>query len=104
TVLSTTLMRAGKYGLVGLSNVYDASDASESFRFDPEGARLVGSELFVADEYGPLLCVFGLEGGRRRVIPAPAKFGIARPDARAVDKDRQNGSGRVANRALKGWR
>jgi hypothetical protein len=99
----THLLSAGEYGLVGLSNVYDASDPAESLRFDPEGVRLgADGTVYISDEYGPLICGFGMDGKRTCVLPVPKKFQIARPDGKGVEEDKLNKSGRVANRGFEG--
>lgn len=104
-VEKTTLLGVGKYGLVGLSNVYDATDPAESLRFDPEGLRLgAKGEVFVADEYGPLICAFGADGKRTSVLGVPKKFQVSRPHGKGVEEDKLNvrGMGRVSNRGFEG--
>lgn len=102
-VEKTTLLSMGKYGLVGLSNVYDAADPAESLRFDPEGLRLgAGGTIYIADEYGPLVCAFDSEGKRTAVLPVPKKFQIARPASKGVEEDKLNRAGRASNRGLEG--
>ncbi|MFT3684402.1 MAG: esterase-like activity of phytase family protein [Phycisphaerales bacterium] len=99
----TVLYTTGKYSLVGLTNVYDAKDPTESLRFDPEGVRLgADGTVYVSDEYGPVIYGFSREGKRTSVVPVPKKFQIARPDAKGVEEDKLNDSGRVANRGFEG--
>jgi len=103
----THLLNSGKYGLVGLTNVYDSANPAESLRFDPEGIRLGGGgakseTVYISDEYGPLVCAFDMEGQRTAVLAVPKKFQIARPDSKGVEEDKLNKTGRVANRGFEG--
>jgi hypothetical protein len=102
-VLKTTLLNDGKFQYVGLSSSFDSDDHTESLRLDPEGARVLPSgNLLICDEYGPVVYEFTREGKRVRSYVLPSAFGLARPMIKAVDEDRSNARGRVANRGFEG--
>jgi hypothetical protein len=92
----------------GLSTGYDATNSSNSMRFDPEGIRVAknGNSVFISDEYGPFINEFDRTTGQRiRSIALPPKFAIANPRATetgATGELVNNTSGRVTNKGMEG--
>jgi hypothetical protein len=97
SIVATTLLTDERdRPLLGLASAFDA-------RFDPEGIRVgPGGSVFISDEYGPYIYEFDARGKRRRSLPVPPKFAIARPDADPAQELKNNTSGRVPNRGLEG--
>lgn len=107
TIQSTTLLRneAGQ-NLIGLSSAFDATNSSNSLRFDPEGMAIANSSrsIYLSDEYGPFIYEFDRATGQRiRVINLPDNFKIANPNGNgAMELPPNNTSGRQANRGMEG--
>ena len=99
--LSTRLLRdeAGQR-LVGSANVFDTGRPDGGRRFDPEGARVIGSRIFLSDEYGPTLAEFDASGRRQRIFTLPAYFGIRKPSAVRGEENLLNKVGRISNRGM----
>jgi len=103
TLISTTLLTTedGAH-LVGSAKTLDAAAPARSLRFDPEGVRLSPTgTLWIADEYGPWLDEFSMNGKRLRRLSVPPAFLLAHPSADAK-KELQAKSGRQPNRGMEG--
>ncbi|MFT3881682.1 MAG: esterase-like activity of phytase family protein [Gemmatales bacterium] len=89
---------------VGTLSAIDARYPEKSLRLDPEGIR-VGPQgtLFLADEYGPFVREFSVEGKCLRRLPVPDRFLSAvaggKPDEELPPK---NTRGRQPNRGMEG--
>ncbi len=104
-LIATTLLTAddGRQ-LVGSLGAFKQTEAEKNLRFDPEGVR-VGprGEVFVSDEYGPLVVEFDEKGKRVRVFPVPARFQTAKPSKHPADEMPPKATaGRQSNRGLEG--
>ncbi len=74
-----------------------------AIRLDPEGLRLDPSgNIFLSDEYGPVILAFSGSGELLDRIPAPSEFQIASPSADPVVEDTTNSFGRRSNRGMEG--
>jgi hypothetical protein len=105
TIEATRLLHEGKQYFTGSATAFDATNSSDSLRFDPEGVRVsaCGHSVFVSDEYGPFLYEFGLHNGKRlRSIALPNKFLIDRPSATPATELSGNVFGRQSNRGMEG--
>ena len=101
---TTLLTNEDGKGFVGTASAFEHTDAAKNRRFDPEGVR-VGpkGEVFVSDEFGPLVCQFDAAGKRVAVLPVPAKFHTAKPGKSSADElPPKATSGRQPNRGLEG--
>jgi hypothetical protein len=90
--------------LVGSLGAFQFAEAEKNLRFDPEGVR-VGpkGELFISDEYGPVLAEFDATGKRVRVLPVPARLQTAKPGKLPVDElPPKATAGRQPNRGMEG--
>lgn len=90
--------------LVGSLGAFTVAEAEKNLRFDPEGVR-VGpkGELFISDEYGPLLAEFDATGKRVKVLPVPARFQTAKPGKLPTDEMPPKAkAGRQPNRGMEG--
>ncbi len=105
TLLNTTLLSNGSgQNYTGSSAAFDATNSTNSLRFDPEGVRVAhNGHLFISDEYGPFVYEFNKEGERVRTFDVPEKFKITNPSAAANDElPPGNTSGRQVNRGMEG--
>jgi hypothetical protein len=96
-VVGTTLLTArdGK-PYVGLASDFD-------HRFDPEGLRRGPSgNVFLSDEYGPVVIEFDSSGHALRSLPVPARYKISHPAATKDEEIAKNVSGRIANAGMEG--
>ncbi len=90
--------------LVGSLTAFDGADAAKNLRFDAEGVR-VGpkGEVFISDEYGPLVCEFDADGKRGKVLPVPARYQTAKPGKTPPDElPPKAKAGRQPNRGMEG--
>jgi hypothetical protein len=72
-------------------------------RLDPEAVRVSPSgTILIADEYGPHLMEFNVEGRLLREFKLPKHLRIAHPHADAAKELADNKSGRVPNRGMEG--
>jgi hypothetical protein len=88
----------------GLSSGFDATNSSQSMRFDPEGIRLsnTGNSVYVSDEYGPFVYEFDRSTGQRiRALSVPSSYNIASPNG-VGNTELSNSAGRQANRGMEG--
>jgi DNA-binding winged helix-turn-helix (wHTH) protein len=77
------------------------SAASDLRRFDPEGIRQGPTgTLFIADEYGPALGEFDVNGTLLRALPVPAAFQPTHAAERRSAERRRNRRGRVPGRGF----
>lgn len=89
----------------GSAAAFDATNSTNSLRFDPEGVRVdaCGRSAFVSDEYGPFVYQFSLASGKRiDTIALPNKFLADYPSATPNDELSKNASGRQSNRGMEG--
>ena len=103
-VLSTTMLvdAAGK-NYVGNSGAYDPTGKTPEQRFDPEGIAFAGGKVFVSDEYGPHVRVFGLDGKLQKEFKVPARFLVDHPDGEEeLELPPHNLKGRQANKGMEG--
>jgi hypothetical protein len=71
-------------------------------RFDPEGARVSSKgQVFIADEYGPKIIEFDLQGKFVREFDVPDRFRVANPSG-DPKKESRNKKGRSPNRGFEG--
>ncbi|MGQ0635675.1 MAG: esterase-like activity of phytase family protein [Planctomycetaceae bacterium] len=103
SLVSTTLLRDDqKRSLSGARAQLPAGSGGRE-RFDPEGIRQTAAgRLIIADEYGPALAEFSIEGRRLRDFSVPARFRIDRPAADPDDENKWNARGRQANGGFEG--
>lgn len=72
-------------------------------RLDPEGIRMIGpDQLFICEEYGPMVLQFDRSGRKLGSIPVPSAYGIAKPAATKQDENQNNVSGRASNKGFEG--
>ncbi len=71
-------------------------------RFDPEGVRVVGSNLIISDEYGPYVKYFNFQGEQLAEIEVPSAFQVQHPYGDEKDEIAKNETGRMTNRGLEG--
>ncbi len=79
--------------------------ASQNFghRLDPKGLRIAGQDqLLICEEYGPRILTFDRTGTQVGSIAVPADFQIERPAASKNEENRNNTTGRAANKGLEG--
>jgi hypothetical protein len=104
--LTATTMMSNEDGkpLVGSLSAFTQPDATKNLRFDPEGVRVgTKGEVFVSDEYGPVLAEFDATGKRVRLFPVPAKFQTATPGKLPADElPPKAKAGRQPNRGMEG--
>ena len=89
---------------VGSLDAFRSTDPERNLRLDPEGVR-VGrrGELYVADEYGPVIYEFDPAGRRRRSIPVPTHYRAPRPGRSPADELPPHAAvGRQPNRGMEG--
>lgn len=99
---ASTLNKVPGTTFTGFSSEFDASNSTESRRFDPEGVRVSpAGTFFTSDEYGPFLYEFGADGNRIRALNVPHKFLIDHPSATA-ELPPANTKGRQLNRGMEG--
>ena len=104
-LLSTTLLTSERgERFTGAPGAFLHRDPDRNLRLDPEGVRVGrGGELFVSDEYGPVVYQFDAAGKRVRALPVPAKFRVAKPNkSPAAELPPHNTAGRVPNRGMEG--
>jgi hypothetical protein len=105
SLTATTLLTDGDgRQLVGSLAAFNHPEAAKNLRFDPEAIR-VGpkGEVFVSDEYGPLVAEFDAKGRRGKLLPVPARFQTARPGKLPADEMPPKAtSGRQPNRGMEG--
>lgn len=103
-VVGTTLLTAadGK-PYIGLASAFDRQGPDGDHRFDPEGIRRGPSgNLFVSEEYGPMIIEFDSSGHALRSLPVPSRYRIAHPSASKDEEIAGNSSGRIANAGFEG--
>ncbi|MDB5385072.1 MAG: hypothetical protein JWM11_718 [Planctomycetaceae bacterium] len=89
--------------LVGSSKAFDLLHPDKSLRFDCEGLRAGrNGQIFISDEYGPMLYEFSSDGIRQRSLPLPAKLRIAKPNADPMQELISNRTGRIPNGGTEG--
>lgn len=77
-----------------------ASDAAAR-RFDPESVRESPTgTLFIADEYGPSVAEFDVDGHLLREFQIPKTFRVGHPAGRTADEHKLNRSGRAMHRGF----
>lgn len=105
TLTSTTILtdENGKR-YVGSAEAFEHKKPEKNLRLDPEGVRVGrGGELFLADEYGPVIYQFDAKGTRVRALPVPAHFQTAKPSKHPADElPPKSTSGRQPNRGMEG--
>ncbi|MFN0318597.1 MAG: esterase-like activity of phytase family protein [Burkholderiales bacterium] len=91
-------------GLLGSLIAFDTERPERSLRFDPEGIRVgPGGKLFIADEYGPSVGEFSVEGKLLRRLALPRRFLPIRISAKPEEElPPGNPSGRQPNRGMEG--
>lgn len=103
-VVGTTLLSAtdGK-PLIGIASAFDPNGPDGNHRFDPEGLRRSPTgNVFLSDEYGPMVIEFDSSGHALRSLPVPARYQIAHPAASKEEEIARNTSGRIANAGMEG--
>jgi hypothetical protein len=103
-LIGTTLLTAqdGK-PYVGIASAFDPQGPDGNHRFDPEGLRRGPSgNIFLSDEYGPMIIEFDSSGHAVRSLPVPARYQIQHPSASKDEEIANNTSGRIANAGLEG--
>jgi len=103
-LVGTTLLSAadGK-PYIGLASAFDPQGRNGGHRFDPEGLRRAPSgNVFVSDEYGPMIIEFDSSGHAVRSLPVPARYQIRHPSASKDEEIARNSSGRIANAGFEG--
>jgi hypothetical protein len=103
-LVGTTLLTAqdGK-PYVGIASAFDPQGPDGNHRFDPEGLRRAPSgNIFLSDEYGPMIIEFDSSGHALRSLPVPARYQIRHPSASKDEEIANNTSGRIANAGLEG--
>lgn len=104
-LLSTTLLKAPDGTvLIGAADRINAADPFGSARFDPEGLRVEpDGTIFISEEYGPRIDVFGADGARRGSLEIPATY---RPEHFSSIPEEElpphSTRGRQPNRGLEG--
>lgn len=89
---------------VGTNTAFEHAEAEKNRRLDPEGVR-VGpkGEVYISDEYGPVIYEFDAKGKRVQSLPVPARFQTAKPGKTPADElPPKATSGRQPNRGLEG--
>ena len=77
------------------------SAVTDHHRFDPEGIRQGPTgTLFIADEYGPTIGEFDVNGTLLRALPVPVAFRPEEPSERRSAERRLNQAGRVPGRGF----
>jgi hypothetical protein len=90
--------------LTGALDAVEAVAPEKNRRYDPEGLR-VGSDgtIYIAEEYGPLVDAFNLQGRRIRSLPVPAAFRPLRLSRNPAEElPPSNTRGRQPNRGFEG--
>ena len=103
-LVGTTLLTAqdGK-PYVGIASAFDPQGPDGNRRFDPEGLRRAPSgNIFLSDEYGPMIIEFDSSGHAVRSLPVPARYQIKHPSASKDEEIANNTSGRIANAGFEG--
>jgi hypothetical protein len=103
-LVGTTLLSAtdGK-PLIGIASAFDPHGPDGNHRFDPEGLRRGPSgNVFLSDEYGPVVIEFDSSGHALRSLPVPARYLIKHPAATKEEEIARNKSGRIANAGMEG--
>lgn len=91
-------------GFVGSLTAFEHAEAEKNLRLDPEGVR-VGpkGELYISDEYGPVVAQFDAKGKRVKLLPVPARFQTAKPGKTPADElPPKAKAGRLPNRGMEG--
>lgn len=103
---AVTPSNPSKLYFTGLSSGFDATNSSNSMRFDPEAIRIsrTGNSVYVSDEYGPFVYEFDRNSGLRvRTFTLPTKFNITSTISAVGDTEiAGNTSGRVTNKGMEG--
>jgi hypothetical protein len=101
---TTLLKNTNNQFFTGSSAAFDATNPSNSLRFDPEGVRIGRTgTVYISDEYGPDIRQFNRNGGQVNTIDVPAKYEIAHPNADgAQELPPANTIGRQSNRGMEG--
>jgi hypothetical protein len=103
-LVGTTLLSAtdGK-PMTGVASAFDPNGPDGNHRFDPEGLRRgPGGNVFLSDEYGPMVIEFDSSGHEVRSLDIPARYKISHPAATKEEEISQNQSGRIANAGMEG--
>ncbi len=104
--LKRTVMLTDEGGtpLIGLGAALDGGADGGARRYDPEGARLAPDGLlYISEEYGPRIDVFGVDGARVRRIEVPAAFRVEHAGATPEgEMPPRNTRGRQPNRGFEG--
>jgi hypothetical protein len=103
-VVGATLLSAtdGK-PLIGIASAFDPNGPDGNHRFDPEGLRRSPTgNVFLSDEYGPMVIEFDSSGHALRSLPVPARYQIAHPAATKEEEIARNTTGRIANAGMEG--
>jgi hypothetical protein len=103
-LVGTTLLSAtdGK-PMIGVATAFDPNGPDGNHRFDPEGLRHSPSgNIFLSDEYGPMVIEFDSSGHALRSLDIPARYQISHPAATKEEEIARNKSGRIANAGMEG--
>ncbi|MFO0801062.1 MAG: esterase-like activity of phytase family protein [Gemmataceae bacterium] len=103
-VATTLLTDAAGRRYVGSLDAFRDTDPTRNLRLDPEGVRVGrGGELYVSDEYGPVIYEFDPSGRRRRSLAVPSHFRAPRPGKSPADELPPHATtGRQPNRGMEG--
>ncbi|HEY1187828.1 MAG TPA: esterase-like activity of phytase family protein, partial [Gemmata sp.] len=102
---ATTLLKTENGNpFVGSLGAFEHKKPERNLRLDPEGVRLGrNGNVFLADEYGPVVYEFDAKGKRVASLPVPAHFQAPKPGKSPADELPPKGSaGRQPNRGMEG--
>lgn len=103
-LVSTTLMtREDGQPLWGFTGGFNAREPRLGSRFDAEGVRVLGSRIFISDEYGPWVDEFNMQGQRVQRFAIPDRFVNDHPSGEPDEELPPKASkGRLPNRGFEG--
>lgn len=104
--LTETTMLTNEEGIpfVGTLTAFDPVHQEKSLRLDAEGIRVSPSgNLYIADEYGPVVAEFSPQGKLLHRIPVPKRFLVSHVAGKPEEEmPPKNLSGRQPNRGMEG--
>lgn len=101
-VCSTMLSDSEDRPFSGMSTAYHPT-AGCAGRLDPEGCRRgPNGDLFISDEYGPLLIQFSSEGRELSRLPLPRHLLVKHPGPSKKQENAKNDTGRASNKGMEG--